>query len=77
MRIAIIHDTKETPDGNWFQGLASNLKKLGREVFDRTFGQLSKDVILIGHSIGAMFCLRLLVEAPCQITATFLVAGLE
>lgn len=96
MKIAIIHGTKGTPDGNWFPWLASNIEMLGHEVivpkfptpenqslttwikvFYQSFGQLSKDAILIGHSIGAMLCLRLLEEASCQITATFLIAGLN
>jgi predicted alpha/beta hydrolase family esterase len=96
MKIAIIHGTKGTPEGNWFPWLASKLENLGhevivprfptpenqsltvwRDVFVQSFGQLTKDTILIGHSIGAMFALRLLEMSTCQIAATFLVAGLN
>ena len=96
MKIAIIHGTKGTPEGNWFPWLATKLKNFGHEVivprfptpenqslsvwqdvFSKSFGQLSKDTILIGHSLGATFALRLLEMSTCQITATYLVAGLN
>lgn len=48
-----------------------------RDVFVQSFGQLTKDTILIGHSIGAVFSLRLLEMSTCQIAATLLVAGLN
>ncbi len=45
--------------------------------FDEEFGfpNLTKETVLIGHSIGAAFTLRLLQEANEPIKACFLVAG--
>ena len=47
------------------------------EVFDQDFGleNLNEDSILIGHSLGATFILKLLERAKQPIAACYLVAG--
>ncbi|MBN1502756.1 serine hydrolase family protein [Candidatus Woesearchaeota archaeon] len=44
-------------------------------VFERYLEELDEDTILIGHSIGATFVLRVLEKIKKQIKASFLVAG--
>lgn len=46
-----------------------------RDSFDRAVGPLTSDDIIVGHSVGATFALRLLETASVTIKATFLVAG--
>jgi predicted alpha/beta hydrolase family esterase len=56
-----------TPEG---QSLESWLR-----VFEADVGQLEKNFILVGHSLGAAFALRLLEQAKATIAGTFLVSG--
>jgi predicted alpha/beta hydrolase family esterase len=56
-----------TPEG---QSLTSWL-----EVFRRDAGQLTRDSILVGHSLGSGFILALLENASEPILATYLVSG--
>ena len=45
-----------------------------RAVFNETVGPLTSSDILIGHSIGAAFALRMLEETESKIRATFIVS---
>lgn len=46
-----------------------------RSTFQREVGDLTANSVLIGHSIGAGFALRLVEEAKVEISGTFLIAG--
>ena len=56
-----------TPEGqtleNWFEVMRPHLAKMGKET------------ILVGHSVGAVFLLRVLEKVKVQVRAGFLVAG--
>ncbi|MFX4778105.1 alpha/beta hydrolase, partial [Acinetobacter baumannii] len=57
-----------TPDGQKFSAW--------RKVFEEQVGQLDHEMILVGHSVGAGFVLRMLDEANDHpVKAAFLVAG--
>jgi predicted alpha/beta hydrolase family esterase len=56
-----------TPNG---QNLSNWLR-----VFDEQVGALTRETILIGHSLGVAFILRLLERAVAPIAGAFLVAG--
>ncbi len=56
-----------TPEGQTF----ANWKA----VFEQQFPKLNKNMVLIGHSIGPAFILRLLEKTSTPIAAAFLVSG--
>lgn len=93
-KAAIIHGTKSSPQGNWFQDVASQLAKHDFQSFVPQFptpdgqsldnwfayfgaivGELDSESIIIGHSVGAVFALRLLERLDAPIAAVVLVAG--
>jgi len=93
LRVAIVHGSCGSANGNWFPWLASRVRELGHEaivpqfptpkgqnlsnwlrIFDEQVGLLSPGTILVGHSLGAAFVLRLLERAADPIAA-FFVAG--
>ncbi len=45
------------------------------EVFESRVGKLSPDIVLVGHSLGAAFILRVLERTAQTITGAFLVSG--
>jgi predicted alpha/beta hydrolase family esterase len=93
-KAAIIHGTKGSPEGNWFQSVAGELEAGGFRTFIPQFptpegqtltnwlrhfgaevGQLDAQSLLIGHSVGAVFALRLLETLKTPISTVVLVSG--
>jgi predicted alpha/beta hydrolase family esterase len=46
------------------------------EIFDKEIGKVDKNTILVGHSLGVTFILRILERLNSHIKAAFLVAGM-
>src|SRR5689334_3687069 len=46
-----------------------------RKVFDDQIGELDQNMILVGHSLGPAFILRLLEDARTPVLGTYLVSG--
>ncbi len=88
MKVFILHGYRANPEANWFPWLAKQLKDLGHEVTvpefptPATFSDWQKvltsetfdeKTVLIGHSLGGTYSLRLLENSPL-IHAAILVA---
>jgi len=93
-KAVIIHGTKGSPEGNWFQAVAAELDAQGFHTFVPQFptpegqnldnwlatfeseiGELDQHSILIGHSVGAVFVLRLLEMIQIPVHTAVFVAG--
>lgn len=93
-KAAIIHGTRGTSQGNWFQDVAAQLNARGFHAlvpqfptpegqnldnwlthFKETIGELDQQTLLIGHSVGAVFTLRILEQLDTPISTAVLVAG--
>ena len=61
--VFIFHGTAGYPEENWFN------------VFEEYKQYLNSDTILVGHSLGGTFLLRLLEKSDIKIKASFLVAA--
>lgn len=93
-KAAIIHGTKGSPEGNWFQSVGAELEGRGFQTlipqfptpagqtlenwlrhFKTQVGELDSHSLVIGHSVGAVFALRLLERLHAPIGTVVLVAG--